>query len=513
MFLRAKFLQVEAEKPIVILNREDAEELGVKPLERVELNFGKKKIMAIVNVASRMVREGEIGLYEEIQERLDVKPDDSIMVRAAAPPKSLAFIKKKLTGGTLKPREIHTIIKDAVNHMLSDIELTAFVVALYNQGMSTGEVASLSESMAKTGKTLKLRTKAIYDKHSIGGCAGDKTSILLVPTVASAGLTIPKTSSRAITSPAGTADRFECIAPVDLTLEEVKRVVNKTNGCLVWGGSVDLAPADDIFIQIEYPLSIDPFLLPSVMSKKKAVNAKYVVIDMPTGRETKVRTNEEFENLAAEFIQLGKKLGIKVNCVSTFADQPIGHAVGPVLEAREALETLMKGRGPNDLIDKVTTLAGVLLEFAGAKNGKKAALDLLRSGKAYAKLREIIEAQGGNPDIKPEDLCPGKKIAEFRSKKTGKVLWISNKCVDMIAREAGAPRDKGAGIYFKKKLGDSVKKGETLFEIYSEKTHKFNRAIELVHMLGVMGIGKERGMLLEKIPEHGEEERYFILER
>ena len=151
MFLRAKFLQVEAEKPIVILNREDAEELGVKPLERVELNFGKKKIMAIVNVASRMVREGEIGLYEEIQERLDVKPDDSIMVRAAAPPKSLAFIKKKLTGGTLKPREIHTIIKDAVNHMLSDIELTAFVVALYNQGMSTGEVASLSESMAKTG--------------------------------------------------------------------------------------------------------------------------------------------------------------------------------------------------------------------------------------------------------------------------------------------------------------------------------------------------------------------------
>ncbi len=513
MFLRAKFLQLEADKPIVILNREDAEEMGVKPLERVELCFERKKIIAIVNIAGKIVREGEIGLYEEIQENLDVKPNERIEVETTNPPKSLDFIKRKLAGHTLKPREIYTIVNDTVNRRLSHIELTAFVTSLYNKGMTMGEVASLSESMAKTGKTLKLRTKAIYDKHSIGGCPGDKTSILVVPIVAAAGLTIPKTSSRAITSPAGSADRFECIAPVELTLEEVRRVVNKTNGCLVWGGSVDLAPADDIFIQVEYPLSIDPFLLPSVMSKKKAVNAKYVVIDMPTGRETKVRTNEEFENLANRFIQLGKKLGIKVNCVSTFAEQPIGHSVGPVLEARESLDTLMKGKGPEDLIDKVTTLAGVLLEFGGAKNGKDAAIEILNSGKAYKKMREIIEAQGGNPDVKPEDLCTGDKIAEFKSKKSGKVLWISNKCVDMIAREAGAPRDKGAGVHFRKKLGEKVRKGETLFEIYSEKDSKFNRAIELVHKLDIMGIGKERGMLLEKLPAVGEEERYFILER
>lgn len=1007
MFLRAKFLQLEADKPIVILNREDAEEMGVKPLERVELDFKDKKIIAIVNIAGRIVREGDIGLYEEIQESLDVKPNEKIRVETTNPPKSLDFIKKKLAGQTLKPGEIHTIVKDTVNRRLSHIELTAFVTSLYNKGMTMNETASLSKAMAKTGQTLKLRTKAIYDKHSvtwdtlviienkgvreivkigefidklidkhdceniengeylpinekinvlsfdknfnvsfkpltgvyrhpspkyvheitlkgnrkcvvthchsvfilrngkvmsiptknlkkddfvvvpreipevnsspktinvleellklpenltkeiyitkishlyrrvipkerrnydlislndyrkhkvklsknsklrvkhgndipiklkispdlirilgywiaegynnengvhfsfgihekklisdvksdikkafglnatvthphktavhiniynqlmskvfdyifdlkhrarnkevpkiifnlpkdlqleflrayfkgdgyfrrnyeaisntaskelsvglcyllslcgisyslsfkkaenrefpsgyisetspvhyiytqanpllgresrsssylnfipikeanfskfgmsdywdwqsrrefrrkkfvtfdrirslmdtipnggeaeakklaygnlgfiqiksikrikseckyvydfcvegyenfvggsspmflhnsIGGCPGDKTSILVVPVVASAGLTIPKTSSRAITSPAGSADRFECIAPVDLTLEEVRRVVNKTNGCLVWGGSVDLAPADDIFIQIEYLLSIDPFLLPSVMSKKKAVNAKYVVIDMPTGRETKVRTNEEFENLANQFIQLGKKLGIKVNCVSTFAEQPIGYSVGPILEAREALDTLVKGRGSEDLIDKVTTLAGVLLEFGGAKNGKKAAIELLNSGKAYKKLKEIIEAQGGNPDVKPEDLCPGEKIAEFKSKKSGKVLWISNKCVDMVAREAGAPRDKGAGVYFRKKLGDKVRRGETLFEIYSEKSSKFERAIELVHKIDIMGIGKERGMMLEKLPAVEEEKRYFILER
>lgn len=512
MFLRAKFIQLEADKPIVILNREDAAELGVKPLERVELCFRNTRLVAIVNVAKRIVREGEIGLYEEIQEHFDVKPNDKIHVETASPPKSMAFIKKKLAGQTLTHKEIYAIVKDTVNHRLSDIELTAFVTALYNKGMDMDEIACLSEAMFKTGKNLKLRTKAVYDKHSVGGCPGDKTTILVVPIVAAAGLTIPKTSSRAITSPAGSADRVECIMPVNLSLEEVRRVVNKTNACMVWGGAVDLAPADDIFIRIEYPLSIDPFLLPSVMSKKKCVNAKYVVIDVPTGRETKIRTKEEFERLAAEFIQLGKRLGIKVECISTFADQPIGHAVGPILEAKEAFSTLVNGTGPKDLVDKATTLAGVLLEFGGAKNGKQAALEILKSGKAYKKFREIIEAQGGNPAIRPEDLCPGKKVAEFKSSKSGKVLWISNKCVDMLAREAGAPRDKGAGIYFRKKLGDKVHKGEILFEIYAEKNDKFKRAIELANKLDVMGIGKERGMLLDRLPA-AEEETYFILER
>lgn len=513
MLLRAKFLQVEAEKPVVILNEDDAEELGVRPMERVRLAFRGKKLIAIANIAVKIVRKGEIGLYEDIQEKFDVKPDEKIRVAPADPPRSLVFIKKKLLDKPLTHNEIYRIVKDTVDHNLSDVEITAFVCALYNNGMNMSETASLSNAMTRTGRTLKLRTKNIYDKHSIGGCAGDKTSILTVPIVAAAGLTIPKTSSRAITSPAGTADRFECIAPVSLSLEEVRRVVNKTNGCLVWGGSVDLAPADDIFIKIEYPLSIDPFLLPSVMSKKKAVNAKYLIIDVPTGRETKIRTSEEFESVASEFMMLGRKLGIKVNCVSTFAEQPIGKSIGPILEAREALSTLMGGRGPEDLVDKVTTIAGSLLEFGGSKDGKKDAHEILRSGKAYEKMKEIIEAQGGNPDIKPEDICPGKKIAEFKSKKNGKILWISNKCVDIIARNAGAPKDKGAGLIFRKKLGEKVKKGETLFEIYAEKTNKFNNAIKSVNEMDVVGVGRERGMTIEKLPELGEEERYFILER
>ncbi len=170
-------------------------------------------------------------------------------------------------------------------------------------------------------------------------------------------------------------------------------------------------------------------------------------------------------------------------------------------------------KGAKDLIDKATTLAGVLLEFSGVKNGKKAALHIVNTGKAYKKLREIIEAQGGNPDVKPSDLVPGPKTAEFKSACSGRVLWISNKDVDIIARDAGAPKDKEAGMVIMKKLGDKVKRGDVLFKLYARKTGKFNRALKLAEELDIMRVGKERKMELEKLPAKKEEEKYFILER
>lgn len=513
MFLKARPLQLEAKKPIAVLNKEDAEDLGVKPLDRIELRVNGRTDVAIVNVAEHVILKGEIGLFESIQRALDVSMGERIKVTPAARPISIHYIKKKLAGKNLKKYEMKGIVKDVVQEKLSDIEVTAFVISLHNYGMTMNEVAGLSSSMAETGSTLKIKGKTIYDKHSIGGVPGDKTSMLLVPTIAAAGLTIPKTSSRAITAPAGTADRVECICPVDLGMEEIKEVVKKTNGCMVWGGAVDLAPADDAFIQIEYPLSIDPLLLPSVMSKKKAVNANYVVIDIPTGRGVKIKTIGEAEELGNRFIELGKRLGIKVNCVSTFADQPIGHGIGPALEAKELLETVSKRRGPQDLINKALDLASVLLEFGGVKNGREKAWSLIRSGKTEKKLRQIIEAQGGDPKIKPEDLDIGQYSTKIRSNVSGMVLWVNNASIAQIAREAGAPKDKGAGIYLHKKLGDKVKKGDTIFEIFAEQNYKLNRAIGLAKESNVVGIGKEHEMVLAEIPEEGEEKKYFFIDR
>jgi len=513
MLLKAKILGLEAEKPVVILNKDDAAEIDVRPLDRVEMRLKGRKGVAIVNVATRFIKSGEIGLLSEIADHMRAKAGDRMDVLPSMPPESLIHIREKLAGKPLKDEHIRKIVEDTVHRRLSEIEMTAFVAALYNHGMTSREVAALSRAMASTGKTLDLGKKKIYDKHSVGGVPGDETSMVLVPIVAAAGLTIPKTSSRAITSPAGTADRFECLAPVDLDLEEIKHVVKKTNGCLVWGGAVDLAPADDLFIKIEYPLSIDPLLLPSVMSKKKAVGAKYLVIDIPTGEEAKVKTTKDAETLAERFIELGKMLRINTVGASTYGEQPIGFAIGPALEAREALSTLMYRKGPPDLVDKVAHLAGILLDFKLGGGGKKASLRLLRNGKAYKKLKDIILAQGGDPNIKPGDLPIGSKHVEVKSNVNGCVGWINNSAVVEIARAAGTPKDKGAGILLHKKMGDKVKKGQTLFEIYAEKSYKLERALRLARELKILGIGKTFQMLIKKIPPRIEHPKYFILER
>jgi len=201
---------------------------------------------------------------------MKLKAGQAIDVAAAAPPRSIEFIKRKMAGRPLLKEEMRAIVEDVVGERLSDIEIAAFVMSLNDRGLSMGEATSLSAAMAETGERLRLGKKEIFDKHSVGGIPGDKTSMLLVPIVAAAGLTIPKTSSRAITAPAGTADKMECIAPVEHSMEEIARIVRKTNGCLVWGGAVNMAPADDAFIKVEYPLSIDPLLLPSVMTKQPA---------------------------------------------------------------------------------------------------------------------------------------------------------------------------------------------------------------------------------------------------
>jgi AMP phosphorylase len=296
-------------------------------------------------------------------------------------------------------------------------------------------------------------------------------------------------------------------------MEEIAKIVKKTNGCLVWGGAVDMAPADDAFIRIEYPLSIDPLLLPSVMSKKKAAGAKYLAIDMPTGKGAKVKTMGEAQELAKNFITLGRNLGITVSCTSTYGEQPLGHGIGPALEAREVLETLHSGKGPADLVEKACHLAGVLFGFKGLKNGEALAKGLIANGRALAKMRQIIAEQGGDPDIRPSDVPVGGRRVMVESDRPGRVWWVNNNTITKIARAAGSPNDKGAGILLRKKIGDRVARGEVLFEIFADKTHKLNRALKIEENSDVMGVGDISNMVMLTMPEEPEHKRHFILER
>lgn len=514
MSLKARLLNIQAGgQNIVILGDADASSLGVHSSDRVKITHVDKCLVAIVNVGANFP-QGSIGLYEETSRKLGISNGDTLEVEAATLPESLSYIQAKIRNERLREDEIESVIRDVVERHLSSIELSAFLTALYIHGLSMDEIEALSKAMVNTGSTLSLGKTPILDKHSIGGIPGDKTSILVVPIIAAAGFTIPKTSSRAVTSPAGTADRVESLCPVNLSVEEIKKVVEKTNGCLVWGGALDLAPADDLFIQIEYPLAIDPMLLPSIMSKKKAIGATHVVLDIPTGRGAKIKTIGDADALAADFIDLGKRLGMNAQCGVTFGEQPLGNAVGPALEAREAL-TAIGGNCSADLREKATSLAGILLEMVGKENGKKLAEDMLRSGKAEKKLREIIEAQGGNPNVKPDDLTIGDKSASITADKDGIVLWMNNEDIAKIAKQAGAPKDKGAGLLLKAKLGDPVKKGQVLMEIFAERSPKLESAVTLANRVEPIGLIKkpEDRMLMERIPTLTVHKKTFILER
>lgn len=499
-------------KPIAVLNREDAGELGVRSSDRIVIRYGKFELIAITNISDKLVKKGEIGICEELN-HVKLKENTEISAEAASYPKSLQFIRNKLKGRKLTYEEILSIVKDITNGYLSEIEISSFVTALHDSNLDLDETTSLTLAMVETGKKLQLDKKFIADKHSIGGCAGDKTTLLLVPIIAAAELTIPKTSSRAITSAGGTADRAECLMPVEIDLDHMKRVVDKTNGCIVWGGSLHLAPADDIFIQVEYPLSIDPLLLPSIMSKKMGVGATHLVVDIPVGRGTKVKTIGDGAMLAKDFIQLGKKVGITTQCAITYGEQPIGYAIGPALEAKEALEILMRKNNVPDVIDKTINIAGMLLEMSGINNGKEFALEILKSGKAEHKLREIIFEQGGNSEVKPEGIKIGSYGTDFVSNNSGSVLWMDNICLIELVRAAGAPKDKGAGIQLYKKLGDPVKKGEKIFTIYSEKSLKLNRVRKILAESNPIGTGSKMDMIIQKVRDVPIAKRTFILER
>ncbi len=416
------------------------------------------------------------------------------------PVDTIDLVKKVLNGKKLTKDEMKKIVEDSLAGRLPDVAIAAFIVRQYIKPFSIDEIADLTRAMVETGRTVDFGPNTV-DKHSTGGVPGNKVTLLIVPIIASTGLKIPKTSSRSITT-IGTADTFEVLANVELPLDEVIEVVKKTNGCIVWGGALDIAPADDLFIQkVESVLRIDPVsqLLASIMAKKVAMGVRYLVIDVPQGRGTKAETMDDAMNLARMFVNLGQKLNIHVEAAITYGDQPIGHAVGPALEAKEALTTLEGNWVSSSLVEKATGLAGILLEMTGRappNRGVEIAKEILRSGKALKKMKEIIEAQGGDPKIKSDDIPVGQYKAEIEAPADGYVVSIDNRAIIAITRAAGAPQDKGAGVIIHKKGGRYVKRGEPVMTIYSNSESRLDEALSLARTLEPIVI---EGMIRRRI--------------
>ena len=481
MKLKVKDMDIETGGILIaLLNENDARKLDLHPEDRIGIYRRKKKVIAVLDIAEseKACPEGKVGLFEEMINLLGVKHGDIVDVVIEHKPESLSFIKKKMDGKRLKPKEIEAIVYDIVDNELTAIELTYFISACYTHGLSLEETVALTKAMIKTGDTLKLNKYPVVDKHCLGGVAGNRTSMIAVPILAAAGLTVPKTSSRSITSPAGTADTMEVLCNVCHSMKDIKRIVEKTNGCIVWGGAVNMAPADDKIIKVENPLRIDAEgnMLSSIMAKKGSVSSTHVIIDIPLGKGAKIESRKEANKLSREFKKIGNALGMKIKVVITDGSQPIGNGIGPALEARDVLWLLKNDkRAPQDLRKKSLMLAEETLEMCGMD--RKLAKEMLESGKAYKKMIQIINAQGKRI-TDPDKIKPAKLKYEYRAKKSGKITHIDNGFISRVARLAGAPQDKDAGMYLYKHKGDNVKKGEVIFTLYAEIRQKLEFAVD-----------------------------------
>ncbi|MFP3872682.1 MAG: AMP phosphorylase [Candidatus Natronoplasma sp.] len=499
MKLKAKKIDLESGKHVVILHRKDAERLGIRSQSRVTVDNKGNMTTAVVETSETLIDEGEIGLVEKVIDDIQAVDDDALVVNPTGRPDSVEHIKEKLEGKELSTHAINEIIQDIVEARLSDIELSAYVSGVYSQGMNNRETKDLINAMIKTGDTIEWDEHPVFDHHSIGGVPGNKITLLIVPIVAAAGMMIPKTSSRAISSAGGTADIFETLTDVTLSVEQIKEITQDVGGVIAWGGAVNLAPSDDMIIRAEYPLRIDPYpqVLASVLSKKKATGAEYLVMDIPVGANTKVESRELGRKYATDFVSLSEEIGIETKCALSYGGQPVGRAVGPAIEAKEALMALEGKEVPSSLIEKSTTLAGMVLEQGGVRDGKEEAKRLLKNGDALDKMKQIIDRQGGDPEVSSEDVQVGEHSRDVCSMEEGYVDSINNGEIINIVRAAGGPHCKGAGLMLEKKKGDKVEKGEVLYTVYSELENDLEKAVKMANHLKPL---KVEGMILEEHP-------------
>ncbi len=474
---------------------------GFQALSKVEVWANGRHILATLNVVDdpSIVDCGELGLSEDAFAQLDMENGHTVSVSQAEPPESMGALFRKINGERLDKDDFRAIVRDIAQRHYSKIELTAFLVATNRGEMDREEVYFLTDAMVASGRRLDWHESLVVDKHCIGGIPGNRTSMLVVPIVAAHGMLCPKTSSRAITSPAGTADTMEVLANVELPFDKLSEIVRDHRGCLAWGGTADLSPADDVLISVERPLSIDSpaQMVASILSKKIAAGSTHLVLDIPIGPTAKVRSMPEAQRLRRLFEYVASRMQLSLDVVITDGRQPVGFGIGPVLEARDVMRVLENDpRAPIDLRQKALRLAGRLIECnpdVRGGDGFAIARDILDSGRALARMNAIIEAQGSRGfDHNHPQL--GSLTFEVLADTAGVVTGIDNLQIARVARLAGAPNVKGAGVDLLRKLGDGVVTGDALYRVHAEFQTDLSFARQLSSKFNGYSIGNAKDL-------------------
>jgi thymidine phosphorylase len=452
---------------------------GLGARARIALACGERSIVATLNVVySALLSPDEIGLSEAAWAALEAAPGAPVRIAHPAPLLSFSAVRAKIFGRPLSTDAAGAIIGDICAGRYSDIELAAFITACSGHRMDLAESIALTRAMTAAGQRLHWDSPVVVDKHCVGGLPGNRTTLLVVPIVAACGLLIPKTSSRAITSPAGSADVMETLAPVALDIARMRRVVEREGGCIAWGGAVSLSPADDLLIRVERPLGLDSegLLVASVLSKKIAAGSTHVLIDIPVGRTAKVRSPEAAALLATRLAGVGRELGLTVASVTSDGAQPVGRGIGPALEARDVLAVLQGDPGaPADLRQRALMLAGLVLEMGGkaeAGQGLALATRVLDNGAAWAKFQAICDAQGG---MRVPPVARYTQVIDALH--SGRIAAIDNRRLAMLAKLAGAPAAPAAGMVMHARLGAGIGAGEPLLTLHAQSAGELAYAV------------------------------------
>ena len=483
--LRLRRLGIDTYDEPVIYMRADCpvcRSEGFDAHSRVSVQANGRRIIATLHiVTSELLRENEAGLSEPAWRLLAAVDGDEVSLTHPEPVESLSHVRAKVYGRRLDAAALGAIVNDVTERRYSDIHLAAFITACAGDHLDTDETIALTRAMVTVGEQISWDRSPIVDKHSVGGLPGNRTTPIVVAIAAAAGLTMPKTSSRAITSPAGTADTMETLAPVNLSLSAMRRVVEREGGCIVWGGAMRLSPADDILIRVERPLDLDTEgqMVASILSKKAAAGATHVVIDMPVGATAKVRDDVSARSLTALLTEVGRAMGIECRIIRTDGAQPVGRSIGPALEASDVLAVLQgAAAAPRDLRERSIRLAGEVLALAGQAvegTGIPRAQAILDDGRAWRKFQAICEAQGGMR--RPPR---AEHIQAVAATQAGTVTLIDNRRLARIAKIAGAPSSPAAGLELHTPVGTRVERGQPLFTIHAEARGELAYALDYV---------------------------------
>ena len=481
---------------IAVINEEDASSNGLSIGDKVSLDFAgsTKEIIVNIDTTDSLIQEGEIGFFEEFWEMNECRFGEMVKIDLVSQSEAVDNIRKKLLGGELTYDEIYSIIRDITNDRLDNVLTAYYVAAGYSPGFNEQEMFYMTKALAETGEILNFEG-IVADKHSIGGVAGKGITPLVIPIVSTfKDIKLPNTSTRAVTSASATTDMLEVIMPMIFSKEKMEAMMLENNAVMVWGGGVDLAPADDKIIQIQKPLgieSIDKFVS-SIVSKKIAQGVTHVIFDVPTGKGAKIDTEEDYKKVEKSFQKICKKFGIKVFVHRRKVTGIDGNAVGPALECREFLRIYERDRLRSlQLEEDALKMAGNLIELCGKADkgeGYKVAKDILESGKAFKCMKKIIEIQGGDPEITSRSLEIGGITWDFTSAKSGTIDLINNKKVFEVCKALGNSKIKEAGMYFYKKQGEKIEKGEKLATLYATSDSRMKLAKDVMNEVKVFEI-------------------------